>query len=311
MPKLKTVKNWEKEYNIKLKWDVQPGGNAGNIRCSTCKEYDDRLQGLKNYSRTWVEGSKSATSDSVKKHDNTDMHKHAVDIAMKKHPGSERYTENVMKTTPIGKSITKMEEHSKKVLKMRFNTAYYLAKKEKPFKDYPDLLALQEKNGIDKQRGYRTPQAAANFIDFIAEQFKAPLKEILVKASIENPAVADATHLVECIKEAFHRIGIVDYSSHLHGLNVDGASVNLGVHRGVAALLKRESPWLTAIHCFNHRIELAAKDAFGNSVFEEIDQMLAFFYKIYRNSSKRLKALKELGAALGEKLPRPVKASGT
>ena len=45
--------------------------------------------------------------------------------------------------------------------------------------------------------------------------------------SIENPAVADATHLVECIKEAFHRIGIVDISSHLHGLNVDGASVNL------------------------------------------------------------------------------------
>ena len=38
--------------------------------------------------------------------------------------------------------------------------------------------------------------------------------------------------------------------------------------------------------------------------------MLAFLYEIYRNSSNRLKALKELGAALGEKLPRPVKASG-
>ena len=145
MPKLKTVKNWEKEYNIKLEWDFQPGGNAGSIRCSMCKEYDDRLQGLKNYSRAWVEGSKSATSDSVKKHVNTDMHKHAVDIAMKKHHGSERYTENVMKSTPIGKSITKMEEHSKEVLKMWFNKAYYLAKKEKPFRDYPDLQALQEK----------------------------------------------------------------------------------------------------------------------------------------------------------------------
>lgn len=65
--------------------------------------------------------------------------------------------------------------------------------------------------------------------------------------SIENPARADAAHLVECIKEAFHRIGIVDISSHLHGLNVDGASVNLGVHKGVAALLKNECPWLTAI----------------------------------------------------------------
>ena len=348
MPKLKTVKNWEKEYNIKLEWDIQVGGNAGNIRCSTCKEHDDRLHGLKNYNRAWVEGSKNATSDSVKKHVNTDMHKRAADIAMKKHLGSERYTQNVMKNTPIGKSITRMEEHSKEVLKMRFNTAYYLAKKEKPFSDYPDLLVLQEKNGIEKHSGYRTPRAAADFIDFIAEEFKSPLKEILVKAryysiltdgstdtsvteqeliyvmflnedgrvnmkflSIENPAVADATHLVECIKEAFHRIGIVDISSHLHGLNVDGASVNLGVHRGVAALLKKECPWLTAIHCFNHRIELAAKDAFGNSVFEEIEQMLTFLYKLYQNSSKRLKALKELGVALGEKPPKPVKASGT
>lgn len=44
MPKLKTVRNWEKEYNIKLEWDVKPNGNAENIRCFTCKDNDDRLQ---------------------------------------------------------------------------------------------------------------------------------------------------------------------------------------------------------------------------------------------------------------------------
>jgi hypothetical protein len=41
-----------------------------------------------------------------------------------------------------------MEERSEEVLKMRFNTACCLAKKgfkEKPFNDYPELLALQEK----------------------------------------------------------------------------------------------------------------------------------------------------------------------
>lgn len=351
MPKLKTVKSWEKEHNIKLEWDVQPGSggrSVGNIRCFTCKEYDDRLHGMKNYNRAWVEGSKNATSDSVKKHINTDMHKRATDLALKKQLGSKRYNENVMKNTPIGKSIMKMEERSKEVLRIRFNTAYYLAKNEKPFSDYPDLLALQEKNGVEKRSGYRTDRAAAIFADFIAKQLKASLEEILLKAryysiltdgstdtsvteqeliyimllnedgravlkflSIENPPVADAIHLVECIREAFHRIGVVDFSSHLHGINVDGASVNLGIHRGVAARLKEESAWLTTIHCFNHRIELAAKDAFQNSVFEDVDQMLVFLYKLYQNSSKRLKALKELGDALGEKVPKPVKASGT
>ena len=348
MPKLKTVKHWEKEYDIKLEWDVKPSGNAENIRCLTCKDNDGRLQGLKNYNCSWIDSSKNATSDSVRKHVNTDMHRRAVDIEMQKHLGSQKYAENVMKTTPIGKSLTKMEERSKEMLKMRFNTAYYLAKKEKPFSDYPDLLALQEKNGIKKQNGYCTPRAAVDFIDYIAKEFKASLKETLVHAryysiltdgstdtsvteqeliyvmflnedgrvnmkflSIENPARADAVHLVECIKEAFNRIGIVDISTHLHGLNVDGASVNLGIHRGVATLLKNECPWLTAIHCFNHRIELAAKDAFRNSVFEDIEQMQAFLFKLYQNSSKRLKALRELGVAIGENPPKPVRAPGT
>ena len=80
--------------------------------------------------------------------------------------------------------------------------------------------------------------------------------------SIENtlaatPQVADVPHLVDCVKDAFHHFGIADFSSRLHGLNIDGASLNLGIHKGAAALLKDKSPWLTAVHCFNHRIELA------------------------------------------------------
>lgn len=31
--------------------------------------------------------------------------------------------------------------------------------------------------------------------------------------------------------------------------------MNLGIYKGAATLLRDESPWLTAAHCFNHRIE--------------------------------------------------------
>ena len=121
-------------------------------------------------------------------------------------------------------------------------------------------------------------RATAVFLDFIAESMKLPPKECLMKAkcysilqddstdtslseqeliyvlflyegrpvlkflSIENPPVADAQHFVECVKDAFHCIGITDLFSHLYGLNVDGASVNLGVHKGVATLLRDASP---------------------------------------------------------------------
>ena len=232
-------------------------------------------------------------------------------------------------------------------MKNRFLTAYYLAKNEKPFSDFPELLDLQVLNGLDVQKGYRTDRAAVVFVDFIAESMKLPLKECLMMAkyhsvlqngsietsvskqelicvlflykgqpvlkclSIENPPVADVQYLVECIKEAFHRIGITDLFSHLYGLKVDGASVKLGVHKGVTNLLRDASPWLIAIHCFNHRVELAATDAFENSFFEDINKMLVFLYYLYQKSSKRLQALKELGMALGENVPKPVKASGT
>ena len=98
--------------------------------------------------------------------------------------------------------------------------------------------------------------------------------------------MADAQHLVESIKQTFHHIGITDLFLHLYGLNVDGASVNLGVHKGVATLLRDTSPWLVVVHCFNHKIELAAKDAFENSFFEDINKMLVFLDYLYQKSSK-------------------------
>ena len=79
--------------------------------------------------------------------------------------------------------------------------------------------------------------------------------------------MANAQHLVESVKEAFHHVGITYLFSHFCGLNIDGASVNLGVHKGVTTLLRDASLWLIDVHCFNQGVELAAKDAFENSFF--------------------------------------------
>lgn len=51
--------------------------------------------------------------------------------------------------------------------------------------------------------------------------------------------------------------------------------------------MKENSPWLQVIRCFNHRLELAIKDAFINTVFLRIDEMLSELYKLYKYSSKR------------------------
>ena len=81
-----------------------------------------------------------------------------------------------------GQPVMRMQEKTRKVMKNHFSTAYYLAKNEKPFSDFLELLDLQELNSLDVQKGYRTDRAVAVFIDFIAESMKLPLKECLMKA---------------------------------------------------------------------------------------------------------------------------------
>ena len=53
--------------------------------------------------------------------------------------GIEKYTEKVTDETPIGKGLQWMGTDDKKALVIKFNTAYYLAKNERPFSDYPEL----------------------------------------------------------------------------------------------------------------------------------------------------------------------------
>ena len=121
----------------------------------------------------------------------------------------------------------------------------------------------------------------------------------------------DAEGIKASIEEAFTRIVLPTFTDRLTGLNVDGASVNTGIHRGLGALLKQQSPWLQVIHCFNHRIELALKDAFITTSFPKIDEMLMKLHYLYQKSPERLRELCEFAPAYEGGIPKPTKATGT
>ena len=57
-----------------------------------------------------------------------------------------------------------MGTDDKKALVIKFNTAYYFAKNERPFSDYPEHLELQEKNRVrDIGKAYLTDKKCAEF----------------------------------------------------------------------------------------------------------------------------------------------------
>ena len=95
------------------------------------------------------------------------------------------------------------------------------------------------------------------------------------------------------------------------GLNVDDATINVGLHNGVGVLMQVDWPWLQVIHCFNHLLELAIKDAFKNGNFSKTDEMLMKFYYLYKKSLKHLQELQRIAEPLEKSVPKPSKSYGT
>ena len=95
--------------------------------------------------------------------------------------------ENLVSTTPIGRGLQRMclQDNDLDSLQMKFNSCYYLAKRERPFAHYPHLLELQEKNDVKQIRKiYATERAAGIFTDNIDQVYKSSLQEDLAKAHL-------------------------------------------------------------------------------------------------------------------------------
>ena len=86
----------------------------------------------------------------------------------------------------------------------------------------------------------------------------------------------------------------------------------MGKHNDLNILVQDEAPWVEVVHCFNHRLELAIKDAFIESMFYlNINEMLSKLYWLYQKIPERLTQLKELSKAFEKLIPKPTRADGT
>ena len=89
---------------------------------------------------------------------------------------------------------------------------------------------------------------------------KTVKQSLSFSASIQTPDHAHANGLKKCTENAFDSIGIVSMYQHLANLNVDGPSVNTGIHGRLGFKMKESALWINVIHRFNHILELAVKD---------------------------------------------------
>ena len=127
---------------------------------------------------------------------------------------------------------------------------------------------------------------------------------------------ADAQSLKKAIDNIFENrsnIPIEDYQLKLISLTTDGASVNTGKTSGLMTRMEVEDErhWLIKIHCINHRVELAAKKAFLESPFKEIDRFCLNNYYLLRDSGKIKSEVKKSAEVLGIQNYNLPKMTGT
>ena len=129
------------------------------------------------------------------------MHKKAVNVQKRNQMGVLPYFQTVVQNSQIGQGIRKMCDKDRDSLCIKLNTVYYIAKHEKAFMDYPNLLELQEKNnikGIGKNN--ITDHAVGVFTDIIGNSIKNYMKtelKLLRFYSISSDGSTDSENIEE------------------------------------------------------------------------------------------------------------------
>lgn len=231
-----------------------------------------------------------------------------------------------------------------------FNTAYYIAKNERPFSDFNQLCTLQVKNGVTLAETYLNDKCCREFIETIFEVMEHVTRDMMNNAhprffSLMGDGGSDSCNkdleilyvrmlcngepvnkylkivelpngtadgVITSFNRALSTVGVNDWKNALVSVGSDGAAVYTGVRNGVVAKLKQSIPWLLGIHCIAHNLELAILDGIKDeALLSSLKDMLQSIYKHYHYSPKALRELKELADIMGEKIQKPGNLKGT
>ncbi|KAK2553006.1 Zinc finger protein 862 [Acropora cervicornis] len=225
--------------------------------------------------------------------------------------------------SPIEKGLQKMDEKTLQNMDKLFQTAFYLAWKERPFTDFPDFLDLQTLNGPGVWGTYYNDKAAKEFITHIAEIYQDNLqkqlhnsdyfsvycdestdrseseKELVMVRVIEDfypvvkylklvePANTKADDILAGINAAFADFGFSarEYKQKMIGFGSDGASVMMGARR--------------------------VKDCLKGTFMDNVTETLTLIYYFYKGSTKRDKEVSEVAEIVEEHFYTPEKENRT
>ena len=289
------------------------------------------------YVDAYVTGTANVKKVTAKSHANSKTHKSSILKASPVLPENQERR----------KLITKLDEATFAKMCRLFDWAHLIAKKEDSFTSFPLYAAIEKKHGVDMGESYMNEKACKVFIQAIGEEMAQELKnlftqepfycsvlfngssdksllelEVISLRLIENglsrmkllgvtqPVSGSGENVYQATESRCKEYGLQLKESCIAG-GADGAAVKFGSHAGVLTRITADVPWLVQVHCVAYRLELAPKDAFKGTYFEEIDDLMMQMYYMFKRSAKKWQELKATGDILQEHVLKLTRSHAT
>ena len=171
---LKWQRNYEKEHQsmtwLRASMDQQDKSVVSTLWCVVCREYENRICGYRNFSRTWIDGSSNHKTSNIVDHAKSDPHKAAMGYFRRGQAKSRN--EPITSYSPIASSLFSsgsMDPAVRERVKRKFDISFILAKEHIPFLKYSAIHELEDRHGVDLGQTYKNRDSAHNFVHYIAE----------------------------------------------------------------------------------------------------------------------------------------------
>jgi hypothetical protein len=150
------------------------------LKCKVCIQFQSAIESRRNFSSKWISGADSVRTSNIKDHSHSDQHAHAMMLLRKSQAQSRSLDASAY--APIAKALNEIPESDRKMLRVKFDIAHFVATHKLAFTNYPALCQLEAKHGVNVGTAYRNPNAGKTFCHFIAESRREQLVEKLTKA---------------------------------------------------------------------------------------------------------------------------------
>ena len=188
-----TIEKWKSELvdfavNEWLYYEKDASGVPTALFCKFCTDHEEEIKSIDGFTNQYIKGSTNFRKSSVEYHaKNAKSHIVAYELHVKKSGNDSKKLKNfkhsAADSSDVLEVISTMEKNEVAWTKIKFETAYFVAKQELPLTKYKETLKHKKFHGADTGDSYMTDVKAGELIDFIAADLKSTLCKDLATAN--------------------------------------------------------------------------------------------------------------------------------